>query len=208
MLHKYIRNLLKHFFSGTVIFFVGYYCHIGPILGPRNYQPSQFSPFKCIAFIFIASSIPRNLCDFGLCLPVFQWLSSKLVELCVFSSNFMQQSVSWYDDSRSAFQVIPPPPCYGTRRLITAFTRAYHWTLFWAKWIQFTFSHTKYSRSFLIMSSCLSPDLSAGVRAKIRYEFLVSLMRATCPANFKPVNFITLNIFGEEHLPIIKLILV
>lgn len=44
---------------------------------------------------------------------------------------------------------------HGTGRFITVFTRAYHWNLFWVRWIQFTHSHPISSRSFLILASSL-----------------------------------------------------
>jgi len=31
--------------------------------------------------------------------------------------------------------------CYETRRCITVFKRAHHWTLLWASWMQFTPSY-------------------------------------------------------------------
>jgi hypothetical protein len=42
---------------------------------------------------------------------------------------------------------------YGTRRFITVFTKARHWTLSWASWIQFTPSIPISPRSILMLSS-------------------------------------------------------
>jgi hypothetical protein len=42
---------------------------------------------------------------------------------------------------------------YGTQTFITLFTRVRHWTLPWARWIQFTPSHTVPLRPVLILSS-------------------------------------------------------
>jgi hypothetical protein len=39
------------------------------------------------------------------------------------------------------------PTFYGMKRFITVFTRAHHWSLFWARWIQSTPSHPVSLRS-------------------------------------------------------------
>jgi len=55
------------------------------------------------------------------------------------------------DDSRPDSQEIP---CfYGTRRFITVFKRARHWTLSWTTWIQYTPSDTISLRSVLSPTS-------------------------------------------------------
>jgi hypothetical protein len=80
------------------------------------------------------------------------------------------------------------PAFYGTRRFITVFTRACHWSLSWARWIQSTSSHTLSVRSIMILSSHVRLRLQggyfpSGFPAKIPYTFLISPMRATCPAH-------------------------
>jgi hypothetical protein len=75
---------------------------------------------------------------------------------------------------------------YGTRRFITVFTRALHWSLSWARSIQFTPSHYIYLRSILILSTHLrlglpSGLLPSGFPTNILYAFLFSPIRATCP---------------------------
>jgi len=52
-------------------------------------------------------------------------------------ANCMERT-SWEANSRWASPEIPPPNFYGTWRFITVFTWASHWTLSWARWIQFT----------------------------------------------------------------------
>jgi hypothetical protein len=44
------------------------------------------------------------------------------------------------------------PKFYGTRRFITVFTRALHWSLSWARWIYFIPPHPISLRSVLILS--------------------------------------------------------
>ena len=39
---------------------------------------------------------------------------------------------------------IPPPPCFGTRRLNAVFTRAYRSSVLWARWIQSALLHSCY----------------------------------------------------------------
>jgi len=46
---------------------------------------------------------------------------------------------------------------YRTRRLITVFTKADYWSLYWDRWIQSTLSHPKSSRSIPIPPSQLPP---------------------------------------------------
>jgi len=49
----------------------------------------------------------------------------------------MVQDTSWKADSHSACQKISCFP-YETRKFITVFTKARHWTLFWASRFQFS----------------------------------------------------------------------
>jgi len=44
------------------------------------------------------------------------------------------------------------PAFYGALRFITVFTRARHWSLSWARWIQSTPSHPIYQIFVLILS--------------------------------------------------------
>jgi hypothetical protein len=56
-----------------------------------------------------------------------------------------------------------PTAFYGTSVFITIFTRNCHWHLFWATWIQSTFSHSASLTSTLLLSShlhLLSPNWS------------------------------------------------
>jgi hypothetical protein len=52
---------------------------------------------------------------------------------------------------------------YGTRRFITVFTQARHWTLSWASWIQFAPSIPISLRSILMLSSHLRLGLPSGL---------------------------------------------
>jgi hypothetical protein len=51
------------------------------------------------------------------------------------------------------------PTFYATQRFITVFTRAYHWSLSWARWIQSTPSHQISLRSILIHSNITLPSM-------------------------------------------------
>jgi hypothetical protein len=96
------------------------------------------------------------------------------------------------------------PALSGNRRFITALTSARHLSLPWASSIQSTHLHPTSRRSILILSShlCLglpSGLLSPGFPTKILYTPLPYPIRATCPAHFILLYFITRKILGEEY---------
>jgi hypothetical protein len=93
---------------------------------------------------------------------------------------------------------------YWTRRFINVFTRAVHWSLFWARSIQSTPSHPISLRSILILSTYLrlglpSGLLRSGYPTNILYAFLFSQIRATCPAHLILLDLIILIILGEKY---------
>jgi hypothetical protein len=55
------------------------------------------------------------------------------------------------------------PTFYGTRRFITVFTRAIHWSLSWARWIKSIPPHPTSLRSILLLSSHLRLGLPSGL---------------------------------------------
>jgi hypothetical protein len=96
------------------------------------------------------------------------------------------------------------PTCYGTRRFITTFTSASHLSLSWASSIQSTPPHPTFWRSALILSSHLHLGLPSGLfpsgyPTKTLYTPLPSPIRATYPANFIILDFITRTIVGEQY---------
>jgi len=60
-------------------------------------------------------------------------------------TNSMEQSHPWEANSHSASQ----ETLHGTRRFITVFTRARHYSLSWARWTQSTPSYPISPRSIL-----------------------------------------------------------
>jgi hypothetical protein len=119
--------------------------------------------------------------------------------------NFPTHSRSWaLLEKLSTVQLFKDfPAFYGTRRFITAFTRALHWFLFWARSIQSIPSHPICLRSILILSTHLRLGLHSGlfpsgISTNILYAFLFFPIRATFPAHLI-LDMIILIILGEEY---------
>jgi len=79
------------------------------------------------------------------------------------------------------------PAFYGTQRFITVFTRACHWSLFSAKWIQSTHSQPISLKSILMLSLYLCLGLLRGLfplgfPTKILCTFLIFAMHAIWPS--------------------------
>ena len=103
----------------------------------------------------------------------------------------------------AGFQLVKKfPAFYGTRRFITAFTRARHLSLSRVRSIQTIPPHPTSWRYILIVSShlrlgppsCLFPS---GFPTKILYTPLLSPIRTTSPAQLIRLDFITRTILGE-----------
>jgi len=75
--------------------------------------------------------------------------------------NFMVQNIIWKADCHSAYQ--KKSFLYWTRRFITGFTKAHHWTLSWDSWIQFTPSIPISLKSSLMLSSHICLGLPSGL---------------------------------------------
>jgi hypothetical protein len=94
------------------------------------------------------------------------------------------------------------PAFYGTRRFITVFTRALHWSLSRARWIQSIPPYAISLRSILISRSHLRLGLTSylfpsGFPTNILYTFLFSPTRSTFPARLIIRDLSILMIFAE-----------
>jgi hypothetical protein len=86
------------------------------------------------------------------------------------------------------------PTFYGTGSFITVFTRASHWSLFWARRAQSTTFHTIYPRyvSSHLRLCLLRCIFLSRFQTKILYAFLIFPMRATCSVQHILLGFIIL----------------
>ena len=97
------------------------------------------------------------------------------------------------------------PSFYVNSRFITVLTRIHHLSLSWPRSIQsIPPSHPTYGISVLILSSRLrlglpSGHFPSGFPTKTLYTPLLSPIRATCPAHFILLDFITRTIFDEQY---------
>jgi hypothetical protein len=91
----------------------------------------------------------------------------------------------------------------GTRRFITVFTKARHWTLYWASWIQFAPSIPISLKSILMLSSHLRLGLPSGSYLRTSQPKPCKHLSPTpCVpplAHLILLDIITLKIFGEEY---------
>jgi hypothetical protein len=101
----------------------------------------------------------------------------------------MEQSPSWEADSHSANQELTA--FSGVRMFVIVFTRSHHWSLSWARWIQYKPSHSISIRSIQILSPRLRLDLVSdvlplGFPTKSLYALLISPMRVSWSPSFHP----------------------
>jgi hypothetical protein len=93
---------------------------------------------------------------------------------------------------------------YGTRRFISAFTRAHHLSLSWAKKKSCQYPYPISPRYILMLSTHQHLDLpsglfSSGFRTNSLYMYLFSPIRAICIAHLFLLNLIILIKLGEEY---------
>jgi hypothetical protein len=96
------------------------------------------------------------------------------------------------------------PTFYGTRRFITLFARARHWSLSWARWIQSISPYPISRKPISVLFSHLRQDLPSGLfpssfPTKTLYAFLFSTIRSTRLDRLILIDFIILIIFGDEY---------
>jgi hypothetical protein len=94
------------------------------------------------------------------------------------------------------------PAFYGTQMFITAFTRALHWSLSWARWILSISSHPFSLRFVLPTTFHLRLGLPSGLfpssfANNILYAFLIVPIHATFPAHIILLDLNVLLILGS-----------
>jgi hypothetical protein len=92
---------------------------------------------------------------------------------------------------------------YRSRLFIVVFTRALHWTLFWARWIQSTSSQPTLP-GYIILSSHLRHGLPRGLlpsgfRTKSLHGLLIYPMCAAWSVYLTLLDSVVLIIFGEVY---------
>jgi hypothetical protein len=92
----------------------------------------------------------------------FWWFKDRGQNYFVRNTNTMVQDILWKADSHSVFQTVASF-LYGTWSFITVLTKAYHWTLSWANWIQFAPLIPVSLRYSLMLSSHLRLGLPSGL---------------------------------------------
>jgi hypothetical protein len=124
----------------------------------------------------------------------------------VAKNNVLEREIPWswvLLEKPPVAQLLKSFPFYGTRRLITVFTRAHHWLLSSARSIQFIPPYPISLRFILILSSHLrlgvpNDPFPSDFPSK-SYMHSYFPMRATFLAHFILLDLIIVIILGEKH---------
>jgi hypothetical protein len=81
------------------------------------------------------------------------------------------------------------PAFYGTRTFNPVFTRARHWSLYWASRIQSTSSHPISLRSMLMLSSHLRPSLLSAFLQVFQPKFWTHFSPLSCALHAPPISY-------------------
>jgi hypothetical protein len=139
--------------------------------------------------------------------PELKFEDNQPMDITIFQEMSLCNFIDWYFHSWSQALLEKPSIAqlvknfpYGNRR----FTRTPHWSLFWARSIQYISSHSIFLRSILILSTYLRLGLPnglfpSGFPTNILYVFLFSPIRTTCPAHLILFDLIILILLGEEY---------
>jgi hypothetical protein len=101
----------------------------------------------------------------------------RILLLLLLSEVYLTHSWSWaLLEKLSIMQLLKNfPAFYGTQRFITVFTRALHWSLFWARSIQSIPSHSISLRSILILFTHLRLGLPSGLSSWISHQYPICI---------------------------------
>jgi hypothetical protein len=141
-----------------------FYLSVIVIFPPQNNCINIYS-FKLFMNVLIQSLCHAHygsLVRHGISSVVFIWLQGYITEHTTVAENFLFifttcRMFSLTPLSRALLEKLinntqPVISLFVIRRFIAMFTRAYHWVLSWARWIQSTYSHSISVTSTLVLS--------------------------------------------------------
>jgi len=165
-----------------------------------TYSKEGCTPCVNISFSVVQQQVPMkylNCCSCTRCM----WENKNLLVSQVHACASSTPCTTVLEKLTVTHLVKKFPAFYETRRFITVFATAHHWSLSWARCIPSTTSRPASVRSILILSSHLHVGLPSGLflsgfPTKVLFVFLISYVRSTRSAHLILLELIALKVFG------------